>query len=104
MDLLYSRYASPIEFMSTYINQGRFGEFVSEILALDAIRKKDEAKEKNDDRLWDAYVHSMSDKTFVEWKKDLEVNKKPVNYSMTNKEIKEVKQQAADILKKISPV
>lgn len=104
MDLLYSRYASPIEFMNIYIKQGRFGEFVSEVIEMDAVRKRDEVKKENDNRLWDAYIHSMSNKTFIEWKKDLRVKKEPVNYSMTEKEIVEVKQQASDILKKISPV
>lgn len=50
MDLLYSRYASPFEFANSYIKQGRFGEFVSEILAMDYRRKKQEKEKENDDR------------------------------------------------------
>lgn len=103
MDLLFARYASPIEFMHLYMNQGRFGEFVAGIIEMDVRRKKEEAEKKNDDRLWNAYIHSMSDKTFLEWKKDLAVRKEPRSYSMTDKEVVDVKQQAANILKKVSP-
>lgn len=104
MDLLYSRYASPHNFMKLYIDQGRFGEFVYEIVELDIKRKKEELEKINENRLWDAYIHSMSDKTFVEWKQELQTKKEPVSYSMTSKEITEVKQHTADILKRISPV
>lgn len=41
MDLLYSRYASPDRFMKTYIDQGRFGEFVANIIEMDMERKKE---------------------------------------------------------------
>lgn len=104
MDLLYSRYASPWEFMRLYIEQGRFGEFVSEILAMDAKRKQEAAKEKDDDRLWAAYIRSMSDKSFNDWKKELFTQKKPEDYSMTDEQVADAKEQARGILKKISPV
>lgn len=104
MDLLYSRYASPFEFMERYIRQGRFGEFVSEIVYMAFQRKKEEAEKRNDDRMWSLYIHSMSNRTFEEWKKELETKQEPKNYSMTNEEIGKVKQQAKGILEKISPV
>ncbi len=73
MDLLYSRYASPFEFANSYIKQGRFGEFVSEILAMDYRRKKQEKEKENDDRLWSVYIFSLSDKSFSQWKEDLQM-------------------------------
>ena len=54
MDLLYSRYASPSEFMGLYIEQGRFGEFVSNIVNLENKRKKEEVEAESDRMLWDA--------------------------------------------------
>lgn len=104
MDLLYSRYASPLELMSIYLEQGRFGEFVSEIIEMDYKRKQEEAEKEDDNRLWIAYVLSMSDKSFTEWKKGLTQKKEPVSYSMTNAQVEAVKQQAKGILNKISPV
>ena len=74
MDLLYSRYASPFEFMNSYIKQGRFGEFVSEILEMDYRRKKQEQEKENDDRLWSVYIRSLSDKSFLQWKEDLKTS------------------------------
>ena len=93
-----------MEFMRLYIEQGRFGEFVTEILKMDSKRKQEAAKEKDDDRLWEAYIRSMSEKSFSEWKKDLFEQKQPENYSMTNEQVADVKEQARGILKKISPV
>lgn len=104
MDLLYSRYASPMEFMRLYIEQGRFGEFVTEIIEMDNKRKREAAKKEDDDRLWTAYIHSMSDKSFNDWKKELFTQKQPEDYSMTDEQVANAKEQARDILKKISPV
>lgn len=104
MDLLYSRYASPMELMRLYIEQGRFGEFVTEILEMDSKRKQEAAKEKDDDRLWAAYIRSMSEKSFIDWKNDLFTQKQPEDYSMTDEQVASEKDHARDILKKISPV
>lgn len=102
MDLLYSRYASPFEFMGIYIGQGRFGEFVGSILEMDIRRKKETAQKDDEDKLWLAYIHSMTDKTFTDWKDELK--QEPVLYSMSDKQIDTVKQQAKEILRKVQPV
>ncbi len=104
MDLLYSRYASPAEFMGTYIEQGRFGEFVANILELDMKQKKETAQKDEDNKLWLAYIHSMTDQSFQNWKKGLMQNQEPVSYSMSDKQVDAVKQQTRGILNKFSPV
>ena len=105
MDLLFSRYASHMEFMKMYINQGRFGEFVTEILAMDKKRKDEEAEKENDNKLWTAYLlGGAKDQTFNEWKAGLTMKEEPVTYSMTTEQIEAQKQHAKGILKKISPV
>lgn len=104
MDLLYSRYASPAEFMGTYIEQGRFGEFVANILEMDTKWKKETAQKDEDNKLWLAYIHSMTDQSFQDWKKGLMQNQEPVSYSMSDKQVNAVKQQARGILNKFSPV
>lgn len=104
MDLLYSRYASPWELMNIYIEQGRFGEFVSEILELEHKRKQEESEKESENRLWLAYVHSYTDKSFNEWKVGLFSKEKPEGYSMTDAQVANVKEQAKGILKNISPV
>lgn len=71
MDLLFSRYASPFEFMRPYIEQGRFGEFVTEIITAENKRRKEQAEKEDDERLWMAYVHSYSDKSFNDWKSEI---------------------------------
>ena len=68
MDLLYSRYANPQELMRLYIDNGRFGEFVNEIVIDENKRRKEQAEKDVDDRLWIAYVHSYSDLSFDDYK------------------------------------
>lgn len=106
MDLLFSRYASPMEFMKIYIDNGRFGEFVEEILAMDKKRKDEEAEKENDNKLWTAYLlGGAKDQTFNEWKAGLTQKQvqKPESYAMTDEQVKAAKQHAKGILKKISP-
>lgn len=58
-----------------YVKRGRFGEFVRNILHQEEQRKKEETKKDNEHKLWMMYVHSMSGKSFNEWKHE---NVKPV--------------------------
>lgn len=108
MDLLFSRYASPMEFMKLYIDNGRFGEFVEEILAMDVKRKEEKAKKEDDNKLWTAYLLSgAKELTFSEWKAGLmtqKQEKKPESYAMTDEQVEAVKQKSKGILNKISPV
>jgi hypothetical protein len=96
-----------MEFMKLYINQGRFGEFVEEILAMDNKRRDEEEEKDKDNKLWTAYLLSgAKDKTFAEWKAGLTQKQvqEPVSYSMTTEQIEAQKQHSRGILKKISPV
>lgn len=104
MDLLYSRYANPAEFMNAYIMQGRFGEFVDNILKMDRERKKETAQKYQDDRLWLAYIHSMTEQSFRDWKNGLIRNKEPASYTMTDKQAAIVKNHVKGILNRIVPV
>lgn len=110
MDLLFSRYASPMDFMKLYIDQGRFGEFVTEIIEMDNERKREAEEKENDDKLWQAYIRSGSEKSFNDWKKELEQknknqgNSQPVTLSMTDERVADVKEQARGILRNFSPV
>lgn len=88
-----------------YINNGRFGEFVTEVLAMNKKRKDEEAEKENDNKLWTAYLlGGAKDQTFNEWKAGLTMKEEPVTYSMTTEQIEAEKQHAKGILKKISPV
>lgn len=71
MDLLYARYSNPMDLVKMYINQRRFGAFVQSFLEAEAVRRKQEAEKENELKLWIAYVHSYSDKTYDEWKKQI---------------------------------
>lgn len=69
MDLLWRSYGSPMDLMNSYINRGRFGEFVKGFLEAEYERRKAEAEKDNESKLWAAFVHSESNETFDEWRK-----------------------------------
>lgn len=75
MDLMYSRYAAPMELIGIYIEQGQFGEFVAEILDMDYKRRLEELEEKENEKLWIPYlintVINGSKESFLQWKKRL---------------------------------
>lgn len=72
MDMLYARYSSPMDLMSRYINQRRFGDLVTHIIKSDQEHRKETADKENDFYLWIAYVHQLKDippeMTFTKWK------------------------------------
>ncbi|MGN1314074.1 MAG: hypothetical protein ACI4VG_03560 [Lachnospiraceae bacterium] len=104
MDLLFSRYASPLDFMKLYIEQGRFGEFVEEIIEMDNERRREAEEKENDDKLWQAYIRSGSDKSFIEWKHELtHIKEERASLSMTDTQVENAKVQARGILKGFSP-
>ena len=69
MDLLYGKYSNPMDLVNTYINRGRFGEFVDEFLTLEVERLKAEAEKQRHRDLWEMFVHSSFEGTFDEYKK-----------------------------------
>lgn len=105
MDLLYSRYASPFEFMSLYIEQGRFGEFVFELYEMFAEREKNKAEKENDDRLWSLYIRSLSEKSFTDWKADLHSNtgEDSGNKTVTGEDVNTAIRKSQDILGSFVP-
>jgi hypothetical protein len=100
MDLLYSKYSNPLEFMRLYIGQGRFGEFVENILLIENKKRKEEAEKENEDKMFELYVHSYSDKSFNDWKKEaLSTPSEKKSLSMTDYEVEEAKNRSRNILK-----
>lgn len=75
MDLLFSRYASPLDLISTYINSGRFGEFVTNFLELENERRREKQKHDEDWQLWVMYTRlypTYTQDTFPKWKAGLQ--------------------------------
>ena len=103
MDLLFSGYASPLDLINTYIENGRFGEFVENIIESENKRRKEAFEKEEDNKLWQAYIHSYSDKNFADWKKGLVENNKPQDLSMDDAQVSKTIEQARGILKRISP-
>ena len=73
MDLLYHRYASPMDLISSYINRGQFGKFVTSFLEAEYERKKEEAEKDVDWKLWVYYtqcvIKGLTEESFADWKK-----------------------------------
>ena len=58
-----------MDLMRLYIRRGRFGQFVTEVINAENMRRKEEAERENEMRLWIAYVHSYSKDSYADWKK-----------------------------------
>lgn len=69
MDLLFSKYASPMDCIAFHINRGRFGEFVTNVVDQENERIRREAEKDEEWRLWTLFLHSSSGESFAEWKK-----------------------------------
>ena len=95
MDLLFSRYASPYDFMRPYIEQGRFGEWVTEIIKAENNRRKEQAEKADDEMLWAAYIHSYSEKSYVDWKSEV---LKPASPASTGKKDDDMTKSEIDAL------
>lgn len=93
MDLLYSRYSNPMDLMHHYMQQGRFEEFVKNIIEMENERKREEEAKIEDQKLWSMYIHSLSDCSFNDWKKKVLQPAKPGHTrdeDMTDKDIMNV--------------
>ena len=73
------------------------------IISAENKRRKEEAEKEEEHKLWTMYIHSMSDKSFIDWKKGLMEQKKPESYSMTNEQVESTIQDSKGILQRISP-
>ena len=103
MDLLYNRYSNPLELMKIYINQGRFGEFVENILEMENKRKKEEIEKENENQLWQLYLHSLYSMpevmSFEDWKKEVQKKPKQVQeQNISKEEVLEIVNSSTSIL------
>ena len=57
--------------MKLYIDNGRFGEFVFELVSAENKRRKEEAQKAEEQKMWELYLHSFSDKSFIDWKAEV---------------------------------
>lgn len=94
MDLLFKRYASPFIFVDGMIQTGRFCDFVDEFV-------KTINREKEDETNWDFFLHKVWEKSFNEFKEDIENNKQ--NQGMSKGTIETTVKHSMDILKKFNP-
>lgn len=74
MDMLYRAYSNPLDLMNMYINQGRFGKFVTGFLESEYEKRKEEAEKDYEWKLWMMYINSSVEVSFGEWKQKIEKN------------------------------
>ena len=74
MDMLYRAYSNPLDLMNSYINQGRFGKFVTGFLEAEYDRRKEEAERDYDWKLWMMFINTASELPFGEWKESVQKN------------------------------
>ena len=65
--------------MRLYIDNGQFGEFVFELISAENKRIKEEAQKEEEQKMWELYLHSFSDKSFIDWKAEVTKSKPAAN-------------------------
>ncbi len=58
-----------MDLINSYINRGRFGEFVTEFLQSEYDRQKAKTDKDEDMKLWIMYCHCYSEDSFLDWKR-----------------------------------
>ena len=94
MDQLFKRYADPFSFMDGMIQAGRFFDFVVYLVKM----INQEKEEKMD---WELWLHKVWDKSFDEFKTEIETD--TANRNMSAETIETTVQESLDILKNFTP-
>lgn len=102
MDLMYSRYSNPMELIKLYINQGRFGEFVTEVVSMEYKRTKQKMEQSEDWKLWIAYVFGIHEETFQDWKAGIMQNAKQGKTKTRDTELTD--EDISDIMNELFPL
>ncbi len=90
MDLLHTRYASPFPFMDEMIQNCRFVYFIHKVI---------EVKHESD--RWEIFLHKVWDKSYSDFKQELEINEK--NSSLTDKQKEDIIRDSMKILNNFNP-
>ena len=96
MDLLYRRYADPSSFLSRMMSRYNLSDTIIKIW-----------NEALDEKMFNMYLHSFSDKSFYEYKEDiLNCGKQESEdcYKIDDEEKKEIVKQSNDILNNFTPL
>ena len=90
MDLIHKRYSSPFFYLNLLIENHRFSDGISTI-----------HEQNENEKLWQLYLHSMSDKSFVDWKAEIIGSNN--NEAVSNVDIEATKFKAKEILHNFKP-
>lgn len=97
MDLLAGRYASPFSMLDELIKTKQFGDWVDWFL-------QKVLKEKNDKTLWEFFLHKVYDKSFDDWKSELNADESGTSAAnMDNAQQVDIIRKSEDILKRFTP-
>ena len=94
MDLLFKRYASPFLFVDGMIQSGRFLEFVIDFI-------KVTNQETEDSFTWEYFLHKVYDKSYQEFKEEIEINRE--NQELSEQDIETTVQHSMGILSSFNP-
>lgn len=92
MDLLFKRYASPYLLLDEMILAGKLFDFVTHMM-----------EQMNEEQEWDFFLHKVFDKSFMEFKSEMETNMDMLSKEMSESEIETTVNESRDILAKFIP-
>lgn len=93
MDLMFTRYSDPFSFMDSLIENGSFGGGIDRIYEI-----------RNDDVLWELYLHKVFDRSFEDFKDEITGQSKNIHRAvMTKAEFNTTIEMSKSILESIDP-
>lgn len=93
MDLLYHRYSNPFSFLEKMKRKGLANTI------------KNIWNKEQEDRMFEMYLHSFSDKSFLEYKEEiLNQNNNTENQNINDEEKTDIFKKSNDILKNFTPI
>ncbi len=92
MDLIHKRYSSPFFYLNLLIDNHKFSDGIDTIY-----------KEVENERLWQLYLHSMSEKSFNDWKDEI-MSANTNNKVVSKMDFEATRTKAKEILHNFKPV
>ena len=94
MDLVFKRYSSPFLLLDNLIENGKFLEFIAELL-----------NDYQEEQLYEFWLHKVLDKSYEEFKKDIKEEKErhEAPEELNDERVAEIIQESYEIINNFKP-
>ena len=94
MDLLFKRYASPFLLLDAAIASGRLCEFIENFLETFQTEREEKTQ-------WEFFLHRVYEKSYAEFKEELEIDKN--NRTMSRESMEAIVKHSLEMMNNFNP-